>query len=100
MNDILVRANAKINLALAILFKRDDGYHDIDTIIQEIDFHDDVHLFKSDEILFSCDDRKLPGDATNLCVKAAVLLKRMFNIPGISIKLKTYSNRCRPRRWK
>jgi 4-diphosphocytidyl-2-C-methyl-D-erythritol kinase len=88
MNEIFIRANAKVNLALAVLYRRADGYHEIDTIIQEIDFHDDVHLARSHEILFTCDDRRLPGDTTNLCVKAAVLLKRIFNIPGISIVLK------------
>jgi 4-diphosphocytidyl-2-C-methyl-D-erythritol kinase len=88
MNEVIVKANAKVNLALAILYKRDDGYHEIDTIIQEIDFHDELHLNKSHEILFTCDDRMLPDDSTNLCVKAAALLKREFNIPGISIKLK------------
>lgn len=88
MSEILVRANAKINLALTVRYKRGDGYHEIDTIFQEIDFCDDLQLARAKEITFTCDDKNLVDNGTNLCVQAACLLKKAFNIPGIAIKLK------------
>ena len=39
-------SNAKLNLALSINFKRPDGYHDISTLMQEIDLYDSIHLSK------------------------------------------------------
>ena len=39
-----VRAPAKINLALRVLRRRPDGYHDIDTLFQAIDLCDDVEV--------------------------------------------------------
>ena len=39
----------KINLALAITGRRDDGYHDIDTIFQSIGLHDVIRLEEADE---------------------------------------------------
>ena len=37
-------ANAKLNLALAVIARRDDGWHDIDSIVVPIDWHDLVGL--------------------------------------------------------
>ncbi len=48
MNELKVISPAKINLFLEIVGKRPDGYHQIETIFQEIDLHDDV-LIKETE---------------------------------------------------
>ena len=37
MDEIVLDSYAKINLALDILYKRDDGYHELNTIMQQID---------------------------------------------------------------
>jgi 4-diphosphocytidyl-2-C-methyl-D-erythritol kinase len=87
MDSLRVKANAKINLALAVKYKRDDGYHEIELIFQEIDFHDKVKLSKSDRIHFSTDSLVLQKESTNLCLTAANLLKKEFNIPGLDIRL-------------
>ena len=40
-------SNAKLNLALSINYKRSDGYHDISSIMQEIDLHDTIDISKN-----------------------------------------------------
>ena len=44
---INLRSHAKINLALSINYKRSDGYHDISTIMQEIDLCDEIFIKKN-----------------------------------------------------
>lgn len=64
----------KINLALAITGRRDDGYHNIDTIFQSIALHDTIRLEEADEFTLTCSDAALPCDATNLAYKAYAAL--------------------------
>lgn len=64
----------KINLALAITGRRDDGYHDIDTIFQSIGLHDIIRLEEADEFLLTCSNAALPCDETNLAYKAYMAL--------------------------
>ena len=67
------RAHAKLNLFLEILGRRADGFHDIETVFQTIDLHDDVavELTARPGISLTCDDAALPCDATNLAWRAA-----------------------------
>ena len=64
----------KINLALAITGRRDDGYHDIDTIFQSIGLHDVIRLEEADEFLLTCSNSALACDETNLAYKAYTAL--------------------------
>jgi len=86
MRPIEVKANGKINLTLRVLYKREDGFHEIESIFQEIDFADTLHLSRSNEIRFSSDYPQFAME-DNLCVKAARLLQKRFNIPGLDIRL-------------
>ena len=72
---IKLRSNAKINLALSINYKRSDEFHDISTIMQEIDLHDTIELSKnqSNQINIISRGIKAPEDETNLCYIAANL---------------------------
>ncbi len=87
MNSIEIKANAKINLALAVKHKRDDGYHELELIFQEINLSDRLVLAKNEAITFSTDSQDLMSDSDNICIKAVQLLKREFNIPGLKIYL-------------
>lgn len=91
MNSVLtVPAFAKINLALRILGKRADGYHDLDTVFQTISLHDTVKIAATEnsEIVLSCDDRRLPADETNLVFRAAEGLRHRFaTTKGARIRL-------------
>ena len=47
MTSVHLHAPAKINLYLAVLGRRPDGYHDIETLFQAIDLYDDVYIKKA-----------------------------------------------------
>ncbi len=84
------RAYGKINLGLRILRKRSDGYHDIETVFHQIDVFDELsfRLHESD-ILLTTTSPDLPTDKTNLCVRAAYLLRDLTGIQeGVEISLK------------
>lgn len=82
-------SNAKINIGLRILGKRKDGYHDIETIFQEIDLHDVITLTrKKSGIDIICDSPLVPCDSRNLAWQAAEILKNKFSIDeGIKISI-------------
>ena len=71
---------AKINWLLRILGKRADGFHEICTVFQMVSLHDNLSFSRCDEIVLTCQDRKIPTDERNLIVKAAFELKQKFNI--------------------
>jgi 4-diphosphocytidyl-2-C-methyl-D-erythritol kinase len=67
---ITLKSNAKVNLALRITGRRENGYHTISTLFQEIDLHDKLIFEKSGKFDFSSSDPDLPLDDRNLCVLA------------------------------
>jgi 4-diphosphocytidyl-2-C-methyl-D-erythritol kinase len=81
---------AKINWSLQILGRRLDGYHEVNTLLQTISLHDDLH-FEIDEgggISLSCDDPDIPSDDQNLIVQAASALKKQFDVKaGVRVRL-------------
>jgi 4-diphosphocytidyl-2-C-methyl-D-erythritol kinase len=68
-----VRSYAKINLGLEVLGLRQDGYHELRTLFQSVDLHDDVtlRLTRTGRILVRCDHPGVPDDETNLAFRAA-----------------------------
>src|SRR5437016_6548360 len=72
---MLLRAFAKINLDLRILGRRDDGYHELRTIFQAIDWWDEILLEPSGRFEFSAPGT--PEDETNLVVRAVRAYERM-----------------------
>ena len=72
---LTLKAYAKINLTLEVLGRRDDGYHEVATIMQTVDLHDAVRLTPADDITLSCDDSSLQSP-DNLAYKAAELLRQ------------------------
>ena len=75
-------SNAKLNLALSINYKRSDGYHDISSIMQEIDLHDTIEISKnnSKKIHIISKGIPVPEDSTNLCYIAADIFFSENNI--------------------
>jgi len=80
MKPLTLKAHAKLNLTLDILGKRDDGYHDIESVEQQISLHDVISVEPSDDMIIKCDSKDIPKDSSNLCWKAAELIKNQFNI--------------------
>jgi 4-diphosphocytidyl-2-C-methyl-D-erythritol kinase len=70
---ITIAAPAKINLTLRVLGKREDGFHEIETLIVPLGLADRLTVEEADGWSFSCDDPTVPGDERNLVVKAARL---------------------------
>ena len=68
---LTLSAFAKINLTLDILRKREDGYHDLQMVMQTVDLHDDVTVTLTGDDGIACRCGDIPGDETNLAVKAA-----------------------------
>src|SRR5438477_11548486 len=67
-----VLAPAKINLSLKILRRRDDGFHEIETLIAPSSPADKIDIERRSRwIDFSCDDPTVPIGDENLVVRAA-----------------------------
>src|ERR1700758_2445763 len=87
-----VFAPAKINLSLKVLSQREDGFHEIETVIAPVSLHDEIKIDKIDvgnRIKFRCDDPSVARGDGNLVVRAA---NRFFAAtkltPAVSIELK------------
>jgi 4-diphosphocytidyl-2-C-methyl-D-erythritol kinase len=77
MSALTVRAFAKINLALYVLGRRPDGFHEIATVLQAVDLADSLSFAPGgDGLTFTTTDSTLPTDEQNLVVRAARLLER------------------------
>jgi 4-diphosphocytidyl-2-C-methyl-D-erythritol kinase len=75
---MLLRAFAKINLDLRILGRRPDGYHELKTIFQAIDWHDEIRLEPAAQFEFSAPGT--PEDESNLVVRAVRAYERLAGI--------------------
>ncbi len=83
METLTLPSNAKINLGLQVTGKREDGYHNINTVFQEIDFCDTLTFQKTDAgIHLTASDPALPLDHRNLVAKAFTLMQKEFNLKG------------------
>lgn len=84
----MIRAYAKINLGLQILRRRNDGFHDIETILHAVNIYDEISFVRSDDIRIECEHPEVPKDASNLCFRAAEVLRRSLGIAtGVRIRL-------------
>ena len=87
-----VLAPAKINLSLKILGRRNDGFHEIDTLIAPISLYDEIRIDKGrlgKGIEFRCDNPSVPQGGDNLAVRAAKAFFEAAKIdPAVSIELK------------
>jgi 4-diphosphocytidyl-2-C-methyl-D-erythritol kinase len=88
LDRLVLKSPAKINLFLKVLAKREDGYHDILTLMQAVDLCDELTLEKTPAgIRVTSDSPGCPQDESNLAYKAASLLFREEKVDG-GIKIK------------
>lgn len=81
-------APAKINLALDVISRRPDGYHQVDMIMQSVELADLLTLEPAAAIELSCNRDNLPTDGRNLVWRAARLLQEVTGITrGVKITL-------------
>ena len=85
---LVLRTSAKVNLALEVLGKRADGYHEIATVLQAVDLFDRIVVEAADALSLHTDDPELPTDDGNLVMRAARLLQKAAGIEsGARIRL-------------
>ena len=86
-----LRAPAKINLSFRILRRRDDGFHEVETLMSPISLHDELTITRrrgGGEIELVCDDPTIPSGDDNLVVRAARLFcETTHNEVGLTIRL-------------
>lgn len=88
---IKTEARAKINLTLDVLYKRKDGFHQVEMVMQSLELADDLELFLLPEgkIELEVDHAELPADESNLAYRAAALLQETYQVDkGVRIVLK------------
>ena len=84
-----LQAHAKINVGLHILGKREDGYHDLETVFHEISLSDEISIELSESLHLVTDTPALSAPEENLCLKAARLLQAETAVhKGATIVLK------------
>lgn len=89
INELELRAFAKINLALDVLRRRPDGYHDVRMVMQNVRIFDKISMEKCGEekLTLETNLRYLPVDDNNLMIRAARMMKEKYDLPG-GIKMK------------
>lgn len=78
------RSYTRVTLALDIIRKIESGsftgYHELGIIKHKIDLYDVITIEESPRMILECDNPLVPCDQSNICWKAAVLLKERFKI--------------------
>ncbi len=84
-----MRAYAKVNISLDVVGKKEDGYHLLRMIMQNIDLYDEIIVEKQNkDIIIECNKNYVPTDSRNLAYKAAMAFKERYNITeGVKIKI-------------
>lgn len=90
MNPLILDAPAKLNLSLRVLGKREDGFHEIDTLMVKLpELCDQLEFREAEEFAFQCDDPSVPSNEQNLVVKAVRAYESAIGSPcKLQISLK------------
>ncbi len=82
-------AYGKINLALDVLYRRDDGYHEINSVMQQISLHDTLIIREGGKgVEIECDNHLVPLDHTNLVHRAWNEISRLTGTrTGIRVQI-------------
>ncbi|MFH1441906.1 MAG: 4-(cytidine 5'-diphospho)-2-C-methyl-D-erythritol kinase [Candidatus Omnitrophota bacterium] len=87
---LVINSYAKLNLQLAVLGRRSDGYHGLETVFEKISLHDKIILksLSDKKIKIACNYSGIPNNSSNLAYKSAKLLQDKFNLDkGIHIEI-------------
>lgn len=74
---LTIRSFAKVNLALAVLGRRADGYHEIRTVLQSIDLHDEIVIRPSRRLELRCENLDSVPKEENTVWRAATALSQV-----------------------
>lgn len=89
MKALVVPSFAKLNLGLEVLGTRHDGFHELRTLFQTIDLHDDIRITPTrSRIELACGHPDVPKDGTNLAYRAAAELRQRAQLRrGVRIEI-------------
>lgn len=93
---LMVKAYAKVNVALNVNEKLENGYHDIDTVILPLELHDRIEfevLPNGFDTMITSDDISLPTDESNLIYKAFKILKDQYKF---NASFRIHAHKCIP----
>jgi len=86
---LTVHAHAKINWSLAICGERENGYHDLDMLMQCIELSDELIIESARWLTLTVNGQRLPADGRNLVIRAANALNDVLGLRmGARIQLK------------
>ena len=88
MGQIYLKSRAKINLSLDVLEKRDDGYYEVEMVMQQINLYDNIYISKRDDdkIKIATNCEYIPVGISNIAYKAADKLRKTADISeGVDI---------------
>lgn len=89
MEQIYIKARAKVNLSLEVIGKRKDNYHNIKSVFQKVNLYDELYIKKTDtnELELQTNIEEL-NNKENIIYKAYVaLLEKYRTITGVQVKL-------------
>ena len=89
MEELYLKSYAKVNLALEVLYKREDGYHEIESIMQEVSLCDEIVFEdKQEGITIESNSGEIPLDSSNLVYKVWEKMKEVSGVDrGLKIKI-------------
>lgn len=84
-----IKAYGKVNISLDVVGKREDSYHLLSMIMQNIDLYDEIEIEKQEcGITLECNKSYVPVDNRNLAYKAAEIFKERYDIvDGVKINI-------------
>ena len=88
---LIVRTPAKVKLHLEVLRRREDGYHDLATLMVAVNRYDTLEFTDkpSEAVRLQCDHGNLSVGPDNLIVRAAKLVRqRAGHVGGVTIRLR------------
>ena len=81
MKELHLNAYAKVNLSLDVRQRRDDGYHEIETVLHTVALHDDIFLREQGEgIKVTSTNEGIPTGPDSLVYRAAALLREEHGV--------------------
>lgn len=89
MNQIYMKARAKINLTLEVLDKREDNYHNLKSVFQKVNLYDEIYIYKTNNNNFELETNiEELNNKDNIIYKAYIKLKKRFkHISGVKVVL-------------
>jgi len=85
---MVIFPNAKINLGLNIISRREDGYHEISSVFYPVPFKDVLEITPAQQTSLKIHGLHIPGDlADNLVLKAYQAIQKDYDLPSVEINL-------------